>query len=396
MIRTATVAHARRFVAALSLASVACGVSAQPSTPAAERAIEQATAQTPVQGSVQGTAIPAAPAPAIALLLPSQQTVFARAAEAVRQGFFSANEAAGGSLAIQVLEVDDDAAQLQAAIEGALKRGVKTVVGPLLRSGVNAVIDGGYAAPPIVALNYPDRDAAAPSTMIALGVSAESEAHYVVRVALAEFVGTRRSPGAAPRFVVLAGPSSLERRIAQAYVGALRAGGETPLLVDVAVEQGERLARLLDAERHDAVFLAIDARDAALLRARIPRPILIFGTSLLNAVLGAGSPEATALAHDLDGIRFVDMPWLLRADASAGAGGPLPAAPLPPDLARLHALGVDAYQVAQRWSAGETRFTVEGMMGRLRVDRAAGPRVERTPAAAIYRNGAIEREEIGR
>lgn len=35
-------------------------------------------------------------------------------------------------------------------------------------------------------------------------------------------------------------------------------------------------------------------------------------------------------------------------------------------------------------------------MGRLRVDRAAGPRVERTPAAAIYRNGAIEREEIGR
>jgi outer membrane PBP1 activator LpoA protein len=67
-----------------------------------------------------------------------------------------------------------------------------------------------------------------------------------------------------------------------------------------------------------------------------------------------------------------------------------------PDLARLYALGVDAYQVAQRWSAGETRFTIEGMTGRLRVDRESGPRVERRPAAAIYRNGAIEREEIGR
>ena len=392
MIRTATVAHARRFVAALSLASVACGVSAQLSTPALERS----AAQAPPPGAAQTTAIPGAPAPAIALLLPNQQTVFARAAEAVRQGFFSANEAAGGKLAIQVLEVDDDATQLQTAIEGALKRGVKTVVGPLLRSGVNAVIDGGYASPPIVALNYPDRDAAAPPTMIALGVSAESEAHFVVSFALAEFVGTRRSPGSAPRFVVLAGPSSLERRIAQAYVSALRAGGETPLLVDASAEQGERLARMLDPERHDAVFLALDARGAALLRARIPRPILIFGTSLLNTASGAASPEATALAHDLDGVRFVDMPWLLLADASRGAGGPLPVTPLPPDLARLYSLGVDAYRVAQRWSAGETRFTIEGMMGRLRVDRGAGPRVERTPAAAIYRNGAIEREEIGR
>ena len=335
-------------------------------------------------------------APAIALVLPNQKTVFARAAEAVRQGFFSASEAAGNRLPIQVLEVDDDPEQLRTAIGGALQRGVKTLVGPLPRGGVNAVIDGGFAAPPLVALNYPDRDAAAPPTMIALGVSVESEAQYVVRVALAEFVGTRRSPGSAPRFVVLVGGGALERRIAQAYVAALRAGGESPLTIDAAAEQGERLARQLDPERHDAVFLALDARAAALLRARIPRPILIFGTSLINATGGAATPEATALAHDLDGVRFVDMPWLLRANASTGAGGPLPATPLPVDLARLYALGVDAYQVAQRWSTGETTFTVDGMMGRLRVDRSVGPRVERTPAVAIYRNGAIEREEIGR
>jgi outer membrane PBP1 activator LpoA protein len=322
--------------------------------------------------------------------------VFARAAEAVRQGFFSASEAAGNKLPIQVLEVDDDPEQLKNAMGGALQRGVKTLVGPLPRSGVNAVIDGGFASPPMVALNYPDRDAAAPPTMIALGVSVESEAQYVVRLALAEFVGTRRSPGSSSRFVVLSGPGALERRIAQAYVAALRAGGETPLLIEATVDQGEQVGRQLDPERHEAAFLALDGRDAALLRARIPRPILVFGTSLLNSASAANSPEATALAHDLDGVRFVDMPWLLRPDASTGAGGPLPATPLPADLSRLYALGVDAYQVAQRWSAGETRFTVEGMMGRLRVDRGTGPRVERTPAAAIYRNGAIEREEIGR
>jgi len=381
MIPTTTVARARRLVAALVLASVACSLRAQITT-------------LPVQA-------PASPpagetTPSVALILPSQRTVFAREAEAVRLGFFAAHEAARSTVAIQVIEVDHDAAQLQAAIGSAQERGVKVVVGPLLRSEVNAVFDGGYALVPLVALNYPDRGAAAPPTMIALGLSAEAEAQYVVRIALAEFVGVRRSPSAPPRFVVLSGPGPLERRIAQAYITELRSGGEVPIVVDTAVESGDRLAKLFDPNRHDAVFLALDAHAAALLRARIPRPILIFGTSLLNAGGDAAAPETTALAHDLDGIRFVDMPWLVGGSAATGAGGPLPATPLPAELARLHALGADAYQVAQRWSGGETRFTIEGMTGRLRVDRGLGPRVERTPAVAIYRNGAIEREGIGR
>ena len=381
MIRTITVARARHLAAALLLASVACGPQAQ---------ITELPAQPPSAPPAGETAA------AIALILPNQQTVFAQSAEAVRLGFFAAHEAARSKLAVQVLEVDDDAAQLQAVIGRAQERGVQIVVGPLLRSGVNAVFDGGYASVPLVALNYPDRGAAAPPTMIALGLSVEAEAQYVVRVALAEFVGARRTPSVAPRFVVLAGPGPLERRIAQAYIGALRAGGEVPIVVDTAEESGERLAKQFDPNRHDAVFLALDAGAAALLRARIPRPILIFGTSLLNPGGGGATPAATALAHDLDGVRFVDMPFLLRADAAMGAGGPLPPTPLSSELARLYALGVDAYQVARRWSAGETRFTIEGMTGRLRIDRGLGPRVERTPAAAIYRNGTIEREEIGR
>jgi uncharacterized protein len=381
MIPTTTVARARRTVAALLLASVACSLQAQ-------------VVQLPVPAPASRPAVEAAPS--IALVLPTQQTVFAQAAEAVRLGFFAAHEAARSTLPIQVIEVDDDAAQLQAAIGGAHERGVRVVVGPLLRSEVNAVFDGGYAAVPLVALNYPDRGHSAPATMIALGLSAEVEAQYVVRIALAEVVGTRGAPSAAPRFVVLAGSGPLERRIAQAYVSALRAGGEVPTVVDIAAEGGDRLAKLLDPNRHEAVFLALDAGAAALLRARIPRPIPVFGTSLLNPGAGATTPEATALANDLDGVRFVDMPWLVRADAAAAAGQPRPATPLPAELARLYALGADAYRVAQRWSAGETRFTIDGMTGRLSVDRAAGPRVERTPAVAIYRNGAVEREEIGR
>ena len=62
--------------------------------------------------------------------------------------------------------------------------------------------------------------------MIALGLSAESEAQYVVRIALAEFVGTRRSAGIRAALRGAGRRAALERRIAQAYVGALRAGGE--------------------------------------------------------------------------------------------------------------------------------------------------------------------------
>jgi len=348
--------------------------------------------------AIPTTAVPAPPGDAgrdaIALVLPGQQGVFAQAAEAVRLGFFAAQEAARGKQPIQVQEVDDDAAQLQSVIGSARERGVRVVVGPLLRSSVNAVVDGGYASVPLVALNTPDRDSAAPPSLIALALSAEAEAQYVVRIALAEFVGSRRTLGSAPRLVVLAGRGALEQRIAQAYVGAIRATGEVPVVIDASVERDERLARQLDPERHEAVFLALDAGEAALLRARIPRPILVFGTSLLNSTGGAATPEATAIAHDLDGIRFVDMPSLLGEAAKPGE--PVRARGLSTEMARLFALGADAYRVAQRWSAGETRFTIEGMTGRLRVDRARGPRVERTPALAIYRNGTIEREEIGR
>jgi uncharacterized protein len=365
-------ARFRRFAFALALASVACVCVAQTDAPLTE------------------------PGPAaIALLLPSQKTVFAQAAEAVRLGFFAAHEAQGKAPKIQVLEVDDDLDQLYSALDGAQRRGVNLVVGPLPRAAVNAVIDGGRAAVPMVALNYPERDGSAPPTLIALALSAEAEAQYVVRVALTQFLVTRRVPGNGARFVVLGGGGALERRVAQAYVQSLRAAGEPPVLVDTAVEPVGEWVRRLDIGKVEAVFLALDARDAALVRARIPRELLIFGTSLLNIGGSRGSPETTSLAHDLDGVRFVDMPWLVKPDARTGAD-PAPPAPMPIELARLFALGVDAYRLADRWGRGETRFAFEGMSGRLSVDRAAGPRVERTPASAVYRNGAIEREEIGR
>ncbi|MEO8188539.1 MAG: penicillin-binding protein activator, partial [Burkholderiaceae bacterium] len=142
------------------LASVACSVATHVF---AQTAPGIDTAQPPV-------------APAIALVLPNQQGIFAAAAEAVRQGFFAAHKASGSTATIQVIEVGDEVEQIGVALAAARDRGVRVAVGPLRRDQVNAIVEGGQAVLPLVTLNFPDRDSSAPATMIALGLSAEAEA----------------------------------------------------------------------------------------------------------------------------------------------------------------------------------------------------------------------------
>ncbi len=332
----------------------------------------------------------------MALLLPSQQGIFAEAAEAVRQGFFAAHKISGDHVTIQVIEVDDDIEQLSAALAAARDRGVRVAVGPLRRGSVNAIVEGGRAVLPLVTLNTPDNEASAPPTMIAFGLSAEAEAERAVKVALASFITLRPGVSTGARIMVLAGSGALERRIAQAYVNALRAAGEVPVTVDASPGALAALSRQFAVGQYDAVFLALGAREASLVRPRIPRGTLIFATSLVNIGSPAGSPGASALAYDLEGVRFVDMPWLLQPDHPAVMVYPPPARPMTLETARLYALGIDAYRVAQAWMKGELRFELDGVTGRLRVDRAQSVRVERIPVSAIYRNGAIEREEVGR
>lgn len=178
----------------------------------------------------------------------------------------------------------------------------------------------------------------------------------------------------------------------------------TPLVIEATPAALNRLGRQFEIGNYDAVFLALGAREASLIRPRIPRGIAIFGTSLLNVGDPAASPAASALAFDLEGVRFIDMPWILQPDHPAVMVYPpavsIQGRPMTLENARLYALGIDAYRVAQMWMKGdrccENRFELDGVTGRLRVDRAQSVRVERIPMSAVYRNGAIEREEGAR
>jgi uncharacterized protein len=333
--------------------------------------------------------------PTVVLLLPAQSTAFAQPAEALREGFFAAHKASGADIAVQVVELDDSAEQLAAALASARNRGVGIVVGPLPRAAVTDVVEGQRATVPMLALNFPESDSAAPATMLAMALSVEHEAQRVARLALSEFVGVR-TVDTRPRIAVVTRPGGIERRIAQAYVSALRGEGEVPQLFEWTPATAAKVAAQLATPSLEAVFLALTARDAAQMRALIPRQAQIFGTSLLYVGDPRNSPDAATLAHDLEGVRFVDMPWLLEPDHTGVMVYPAPANLLPTELVRLYALGIDAYRLATVWMKGERRFDLDGVTGRLQVDRAKSLRVERTPVMAIYRGGAVQRIDVAR
>jgi outer membrane PBP1 activator LpoA protein len=329
------------------------------------------------------------------LLLPAPSSALGPAAEALRQGFFAAHQVSGDDIALQVVELDDSGEQLSRALVSARERGAGLIVGPLPRAAVTDVVEGRRAETPLLALNFPESDGAAPSSMLATSLSLEAEAQRVATLALSEFIGMRRTD-TRPRIAVISRPGALERRIAQAYVSAARAEGDVPVQVEWTTETTPRVAALLAEPSLEAVFLALTARDAAQLRAIIPRGLPVFGTSLLYAGDPVSSPESATLAHDLEGIRFLEMPWLLQPEHPAVMIYPPPAAAWPLELRRLYAFGIDAYRLGIAWMKGERRFELDGVTGRLRVDRAQSLRVQRTPLLAVYRNGVLQRIDLGR
>jgi uncharacterized protein len=339
------------------------------------------------------------------LLLPPQASPFARAAEVVRQGAFAAQAAGGAEVAIQVVEVDDRPERVQDALTRARDRGVQVVLGPLTRAQVAAAAHTRVALP-MVMLNHAEQDSAAMPSVLALGLTVEQEVRALVQASLRQLVPASNptlgaAPRLTPRIVIVAGDAPLPRRAATAMRAELQAAGERYTVLPF-VAQYEALTALgekLTAAQPDAVYLALDARDAAIVRPRLPRGVAVFGTSQVN--LGGG--EGGLLANDLEGVVFVDAPWLLEPDHPAVMIYAKPSQALSAELQRLYALGIDGYRLAVQWaSSGATTatsglpFALDGVTGWLQVDRMRSPRVQRWPSFAVFRGGKIERIDVRR
>lgn len=347
-----------------------------------------------LSAAAQEPANPAAePPPTIVLLLPHPTTPYARAAEAVRSGFFAAHAAAGAPVTIELRETGETAASVTAAIDAASGRGARLVVGPLSRDAVEALARAGGARLPALALNVPSGGEPLPASMLALGLRVEDEAQAIVRALvsgpLADGVTTESLP-----FAVIVGSGALERRAGAAFVAAVQSFGRRAETIELAPlrhrlgDLGKRLA----AHPWQAILLALDAGETATVRARLPTAVPALATSRIHLL----EQSAIGLSQDLEGVAFVDMPWLLEPDHPAVRAYARAAIPYTAELERLYALGIDAYRIAVEWIKGRQRFEIDGVTGRLRVDPDLAGRVERSPSLAVFVNGKAERRDVVR
>jgi outer membrane PBP1 activator LpoA protein len=189
---------------------------------------------------------------------------------------------------------------------------------------------------------------------------------------------------------VIGGDTPLMKRFAHAFVGEwLLLGGNLPQSFPlVANQDGLRtLRRELAKANVDAIVIAVDGPDAALVKTFAPR-VTAWASGQVNARQGL------AAARDLEDVRFVDVSWIVSPDASAFARLPRPdyasAA-----LDRLYALGLDAYRIAEAFvEAPPDRLAFDGATGRVELSDAR--QIAREGRLATFRGGAIVPLDGGR
>lgn len=272
----------------------------------------------------------------IALVLPLNSPDFRRAAEMVRQGFLvAAGMPAERPLPTRVYATDADSEGTLLAYQDALRNGASVVVGPLTRDGVATLAASGLVRVPTLALNTIDaRGALLPGELYFFGLGIEAEAQQLARLAFA--------PERARAYIVSSG-SPLANRIRDAFTaawesfGGVVAGELLPLAA--GPELWPELRRQVTGG--DAVaLLAMEFDRARLIRPYIDPAVPVYATSLVNQGGGAVG------SHDLSGVRFVDMPWLLAPRRPPASLYPRPDTAVGVDLERLYALGIDAYRLA--------------------------------------------------
>ena len=308
-------------------------------------------------------------------MLPTGSEAFARAAEAVRDGFVEAAKKHSGALAVRLYAVTEDPVSVVATHREATAAGARLIVGPLTRNGVTAIATSvGPISVPTLALNVPDGVAANPFNLYTLSLQIEAEARQIAQQAVRD--GRRKA-------LTITDPSPIGRRMRDAFVNEFqRAGGyqiaDYPYATDGASLDGMRQAAGLGVA--DMVFLALDAARARAIRPQMSA-LPAYGTSQINPGSGGGS------FVDLSDLRFVDMPWMLQPDHPAvmvySRGAPSGS----DELERLRALGIDAYRVAHELSAGNRVVDLDGVTGRLTL--GSDGQIRRTLPVALIGGGQI-------
>jgi uncharacterized protein len=315
---------------------------------------------------------PPKPAPAaITLVLPLDAPDFRPAADAVSMGFLAAMAAEKRKFDVVVRSSDASDESVLAQYQAAVDAGTRLVVGPMTRSGVTALVRNRKIAVPTLALNQPDGSGALPPTLYVFGLAVDAEARQVARQAWADTMRIAAVVGTA---------TPLSQRSREAFADEwLLLGGRVTDVVELRSGGDPVVIReIVDRNPPQFVFLAESGERARILRPYLGGQMPVYATSQVNTI---ADPVKNL---DMNGVRFADMPWIVRPEDPEMARFPRPQG-LDGDLARFYALGIDAYRIAERLLDGSRAFDFAGVTGRIAVQ--GGGIVQRQPVAATFRDG---------
>ncbi len=317
------------------------------------------------------------PAPHIALMLPLKSASFGAAAEAVRQGFLAAAglEVTGTqslSLPVRVYGSFDEGNDIVALYRQAIASGARAAVGPLTRIGAGALAAEQDIPVPTLALNVAEGGFA--RRLYFFGMMVEEEARQVAYLARQQDLH---------QAIVISTGTPLAMRLQFAFESEWQSLGGRILRQIEFNKDTTALADISDMPGTMA-FLAADAGDARLIRPYLPNTMPVYATSQVFP----GNNE-TLVNYDLNGIRFVDMPWLLQTDHPAVMVYPHADQPLSTDHERFYALGIDAFRLIQLMIADKigANLLLDGVSGDLRLN---GHIFQRLAVPAIFVQGRAQ------
>lgn len=344
----------------------------------------------------------------IALLLPLSGSN-ASAGKAIQNGFFGAyfSAVAGLEDAQQVRVYDVNAARsARQAYALAVKNGAEFVVGPLLRPNVNDMAEEILLPVPILTMNFLPDNYLAPPGLYQFALAPEDEAVSAAQRAFADGNmlalalvpdnewGRRVLTSFSSEFESLGG-TLLDHRSYQPSKQDFSVEIEGLMSLSQSVSRYRRLRANIGGplqfdprRRQDAefVFLAANAPAGRMIKSQLKfhysGDLPVYSTSFIYSMDGRSNA-------DLNGVMFADTPWVISPhDWMAELPGLYKEYwPAERRLARLHAMGYDAYHLVAKLFGSRTgpMDEIDGATGRLYL--AADGRVHRRLAWAQFQRG---------
>ena len=325
--------------------------------------------------------------PHVALLLPLASRTLGKVAEAFRLGFLAGAEADGkNAAAYRIYISDDEGASLSTQYRKAVADGASAIIGGLTRDGANTMARESRLLPTL-ALNAPliANETELPDRFFYISLSLDLEARLVARMAFAE--GQRS-------LAMVVENNPLDKRVQESFEQEwMRQGGLIATRISFGSDPNDakRIASTLErlnetaATKADAVFLAADPAAARLVRPYLPTGMPVFATS--HTV----DPRAEAVANlDLESVRFLEMPWFVERDHPAVMAYTKPQLPMPIELERLYALGIDSWRLGQMVAGVEGARSaplLDGVTGRITLE---GRQFTRALASVEVRDGRAQ------